>query len=226
MNAVAHPISGDPDTPAALTAHTCVGSDAEAVSRASLTTKGGSATKRKPSTTAAAVVAFSVDPSTRMSGAVSPAMRPTPRMTPVMTPGIAAGRTTLLMVSHWLTPSAALASRSSSGTDLMASREVMSTSGRSMKPRTSIPAMSDSSPPSRGIRNAAPNRPKTMLGVDHSALVATSTRAVNGPCSAYSVRNTAAPTPSGTANSVAPTTSHTVPTMAGMMPPGSAPSGM
>src|SRR6056297_378566 len=42
--------------------------------------------------------------------------------------------------------------------------------------------------------------------------------AVNRPCSAYSVRKTAAPIPIGIASTTAPTTSQTVPTMAGKMP--------
>ncbi len=187
---------------------------------------GGWLTNLKPCRTLTGSVAFNVDPNTRISGAVSPAIRPMPRIPPVMTPGIAAGRTTLRMVSHRETPRAALASRYSSGTAIIDSRLVINTSGSSMKPKTSIPASSDSLPPSRGMRNAAPKRPKTILGVLHSALVAISTTAVNRPCSAYSVRNTAAPTPSGRANSDAPITSQTVPTTAGMIPPGSAPSGI
>jgi hypothetical protein len=136
----------------------------------------------------------------------------------VITPGNAAGSTTLLIVSHWLTPSAALASRYSSGTLLSASRLVMSTSGRSMNPSTTMPTNREFVLPNRGTRNARPKSPKTMLGVLQRPLVVTSTRLVKRPCSAYSVRNTAAPTPNGTAKSIAPITSHAVPAIAGSTP--------
>jgi hypothetical protein len=100
----------------------------------------------------------------------------------------------------------------------MASRLVMTTRGRSMNPSVNIPDNRDFDPPNRGIRNAYPNSPNTMLGVLHSALVATSTTCVKRPSSAYSARKTAAPTPRGTANRTAPTTSQIVPTMAGRTP--------
>jgi len=54
-----------------------------------------------------------------------------------------------------------------------------------------------------------------MLGVLQRPLVATSTAPVNRPCSAYSLRNTAAPTPVGTAKRTAPMTNQTVPTRCG-----------
>src|SRR6056297_3340055 len=57
-----------------------------------------------------------------------------------------------------------------------------------------------------------------MLGVLQRPLVAISTALVNASFAEYSVRNTAAPTPSGTENTTAPSTSQKVPAMAGATP--------
>ena len=92
-----------------------------------------------------------------MMGAVSPDALATPMITPVRMPGMAEGKTTFLMVCHFVAPKAILPSRRELGTLFNASWLVRIMVGMFIRPRMIEPEINDT--PNRLTRNASPKRP-------------------------------------------------------------------
>ena len=92
-----------------------------------------------------------------MMGAVSPEALATPMITPVRMPGMAEGKTTFLMVCHFVAPRAMLPSRRELGTLFKASWLVRIMVGMFIRPKMMEPERRET--PKRVTRNASPKRP-------------------------------------------------------------------
>ena len=100
------------------------------------------------------------------SGAVSPMTRAMASVTPVTRPAAAVRSTTFTMVSHFGTPSAYAASRSSFGTSLSISSDARTTTGIISTASATEPTAPIRTPgPKISANSAYANRPATIDGM-------------------------------------------------------------
>jgi hypothetical protein len=97
-------------------------------------------------------------------GAVSPAARPILKIAPVRIPGRAVGKTTFLIVCHFVAPKAKEASLKEEGTELIASSDALIITGRMSIPRVSEPESTETPKPKSLTNIASPKSPKTTEG--------------------------------------------------------------
>ena len=134
-------------------------------------------------------------------------------------PGSAFGRTMCQMVCQRVAPRFQLATRKLYGTAWSAAFVDVMITGSVMTPSVSPPARMDVPRLRKSTNAPRPNSACTMDGTPARFTMAKSTTRASVDSPAYSDRYMPASTPTGTAKSSDTPTSHSVPTMAGRMPP-------
>ena len=139
-------------------------------------------------------------------------------MQPVTMPSTAFGSTTVRTMCHLPEPSASAPSRYDCGTANRLSFVLLMTVGSTMIISVSEPARMPCLSPNICVKNSIPTRPKIIDGMPVSVSTAKPMAFEMRLFDAYSVRYTAAPTPSGTTMIMTRTIRYRVFRMFGSMP--------
>jgi hypothetical protein len=132
---------------------------------------------------------------------------------------MAAGKTTFLIVCHFVAPQARDASLKLYGTALIASSEVDMIYGSTMMARVNDPASKLIPKLKATTKTARPKSPKTTEGTPASVYIDIITILSNNPGFEYSDRKIAVVTPIGITTIMQSVVSNIVPTITGKMPP-------